>query len=196
MDRHQARANPTDSWGRERSVWRACAALRRRGVQTARAILHSEGNAEDAAQEAVLQAFSNLVKVRGDAKFSTWLFRIATNEVLMKLRKNPRRFSDPLDEQHQDEQGNCTPRDFCDWREISSETVQQEELRQALLRALGSLTPKHREVFVRRDVQHFSIAETASLLSLTKSAVKTRLIPARLQMRDALAPGMDGERSV
>lgn len=163
---------------------------------TARAILHSDGDAEDAAQEAVLNAFSNLAKVRGDAKFSTWLFRIATNEALMKLRKNRRRFSDPLDEQHQDEQGNCTPRNFCDWREIPSETVQQKELRQALLRALGSLTPKHREVFVPRDVRHFSIAETANLLGLTKSAVKTRLMRARLQMRYALAPGVDGDRSL
>ena len=57
------------------------------------------------------------------------------------------------------------------------------------------MTPKHREVFVLRDVQHFSIAETAQMLGISKSAVKTRLLRARLQMRDALAPGIDGSWS-
>jgi len=73
--------------------------------------------------------------------------------------------------------------------------LQTEELRQALSRALTSLTPKHREVFVLRDVQHFTIEETAMVLGIGKSAVKTRLLRARLQMRDALAPGMDGSWS-
>ena len=203
VDRHQAtgelirgRANPTESWGENGAFGELARRYEGAVFMTARAILHSDGDAEDAAQEAVLKAFSNLAKVRGDAEFSSWLFRIATNEGLMKLGKNRRRFSDPLDEQHQDEQGNCTPRNFCDWREIPSETVQQKELRQALLRALGSLTPKHKEVFVLRDVEHFSIVETAHLLGLTISAVKTRLMRARLQMRYTLAPGVDGDRSL
>jgi RNA polymerase sigma-70 factor, ECF subfamily len=81
------------------------------------------------------------------------------------------------------------------WREIPSEALQTRELRQALSRALASLTATHREVFVRRDGQHFTIEETAKLLDIQKSAVKTRLLRARLQMRDALAPGMDGSWS-
>jgi RNA polymerase sigma-70 factor (ECF subfamily) len=155
---------------------------------TARAILRNDVDAEDAFQEAVLKAFANLAKFRGDAKFSTWLTRIAINEALTKLRKDRRGFSDPLDKPHKDEQGDYTPRDIADWREIPSEVVQKKELRQTLLRALRSLTPKHREVFILRDVRQFSIAETADLLGLTESAVKTRLLRARLQMRDALAP--------
>ena len=160
---------------------------------TARAILHNDSDAEDAAQEAVLKAFANLAKFRGDAKFSTWLIRIAANEALMQLRKNHRRFFESMDEQHKNDQGDYTPRDLADWREIPSEVLQKKELRHALLRALGSLTPKYREVFVLRDVRHFSIAETAAMLGITNSAVKTRLLRARLQMRDALAPGIDGK---
>jgi len=130
-------------------------------------ILRNEADAEDAAQEAVLKAFTNLAKFRGDSKFSTWLVRIATNEALMKLRKQRhQKLHDSLDEQREAEDGDYAPRDFADWREIPSEAVQKKELRQALSRALASLTPKHREVFVLRDVQHFSIEETAQLLGI------------------------------
>jgi len=160
------------------------------------ALLKNEADAEDAAQEAILKAFTNLSKFRGDSKFSTWLVRIATNEALMKLRKERRqKLHDSLDDGRKDEKGDYVPRDFADWREIPSEALQTEELRQALSGALASLTPKHREVFVLRDVQHFTIEETAKLLGIGKSAVKTRLLRARLQMRDALAPGMDGSWS-
>jgi len=160
------------------------------------AILKNEADAEDAAQEAILKAFTNLPKFRGDSKFSTWLVRIATNEALMKLRKERRQqLHDSLDDVRKNEKGDYVPRDFADWREIPSEALQTKELRQALSRALASLTPKHREVLVLRDVQHFTIEETAKRLSIGKSAVKTRLLRARLQMRDALAPGMDGSWS-
>jgi RNA polymerase sigma-70 factor, ECF subfamily len=159
-------------------------------------ILNNEADAEDAAQEAVLKAFTNLAKFRGDSKFSTWLIRIATNEALMKLRKQRhQKLHDSLDEQRDREEGDYVPRDFADWREIPSETLQKKELRQALSRALTSLTRKHRDVFVLRDMQHFTIEETAELLGIRKSAVKTRLLRARLQMRDALAPGIDGSWS-
>src|SRR5271156_2719204 len=160
------------------------------------AILKNEADAEDAAQEAILKAFTNLSKFRGDSKFSTWLVRIATNEALMKLRKERRqKLHDSLDDGRKDEKGDYVPRDFADWREIPSEALQTKELRQALSRALASLTAKDREVLVMRDVQHFTIEETAKLLGIRKSAVKTRLLRARLQMREALAPGMDGSWS-
>ncbi|MGA7629186.1 MAG: sigma-70 family RNA polymerase sigma factor, partial [Terriglobales bacterium] len=102
---------------------------------------------------------------------------------------------DSLDDRSKNEKGDYVPRDFADWREIPSEALQTKELRQALSRALASLTTKHREVFVMRDVQHFTIEETAKLLGIRNNAVKTRLLRARLQMRDALAPGMDGSWS-
>lgn len=159
-------------------------------------ILRNEADAEDAAQEAVLKAFINLPQFRGHSKFSTWLIPIATNEALLKLSKDGRqKLNDSLDEQRMDEAGDHIPRDFADWREIPCEALQKKELRQALSRALASLTPKLRKVFILRDVQHFSIAETAETLGVGISAVKTRLLRARLQMRDALAPGIDGNWS-
>ncbi len=162
-------------------------------LMVARGILHNEADAEEAAQEAILKAFTNLAKFRGDSKFSTWLFRIATNEALMKLRKQRhQKLHDSLDEQREGEEGDYVPRDFADWREIPSEAVQKKELRQALSLALASLPSKYQLVVVLRDVQHFTIAETADALGISESAVKTRLLRARLQMRDALAPGMDG----
>ena len=159
----------------------------------ARAILQNEADAEDAAQDTVLKAFTNLSKFRGDSKFSTWLCRIAINESFMRLRTQRRRMHDSLD---QKTNGVYTPRDFADWREIPSEALHRKELRLALSRALASLSSKYRTVLVLRDVQHFSIAETAELLGIKQCAVKTRLLRARLQMRDALAPGRDGSWSL
>src|SRR5256884_250705 len=91
-----------------------------------------------------------------------------------------------------DEQGDYFPKDYADWREIPSETLHRKELRGALQRALNSLPTKYREVLILRDVQHLSIQETAQALDITEGSVKTRLLRARFQMRDALAPGIDG----
>jgi len=85
--------------------------------------------------------------------------------------------------------------DLADWREIPSEAVERRELRDALARALAELKPQYREVFMLRDVEKRSIAETAELLGVTAATVKMRLLRARLQMRDALAPGFDGSWS-
>jgi RNA polymerase sigma-70 factor, ECF subfamily len=164
-----------------------------RGVfAAAMAILNNPADAEEVAQEAVLKAFSALPRFRGEAKFSTWLIQITINEARLKLRKDRRHLYESVDEQQTDERGDCFPKDFADWREIPSEALQRKELREALKRALNSLPPKYREVLILRDVQHLSIEETAQALGLTVGNVKTRLLRARLQMRDALAPGIDG----
>jgi RNA polymerase sigma-70 factor (ECF subfamily) len=158
----------------------------------ARSILQNDTDAEDVAQEAVVKAFANLSRFRGESKFSTWLIQITINEARMKLRKERRKLHESLSDQREDAEGDYIPRDFADWREIPSEALQKKELRTALARALVSLAPKYREVFVLRDVQHVSIADTAKALGITEASVKTRLLRARLQMRDALAPGIDG----
>lgn len=108
----------------------------------------------------------------------------------MRLRKEHRSLYESLDEQRDEE--SYVPRDFADWREIPSEQLQRKELRHALRRAIAALAPKYRQVFVLRDVQNLSIAETANALGITTASVKTRLLRARLMMRDALAPGIDG----
>lgn len=158
----------------------------------ARAILENDADAEEVAQEAVLKAFVNLAGFRAESKFSTWLVQITINEARMKVRKDRRKLYDSLDEQQPDEQGDYIPRDFADWREIPSEALEKQELRSALARALAALDGKYREVFILRDVQKISIADTAKILGITEASVKTRLLRARLQLRDALAPGIDG----
>jgi RNA polymerase sigma-70 factor (ECF subfamily) len=155
-------------------------------------VLGNPADTEEVAQEAVLKAFNNLSKFRGEAKFSTWLIQITINEARMRLRKDRSHMYESIDEQKCDEEGDYSPKDFADWRDIPSEELQRKELREALKRALAALDPKYREVLVLRDVQHMSIIETAKVLGITQASVKTRLLRARLQMRDALAPGIDG----
>ena len=164
-----------------------------RGVFTAAmSILNNPADAEEVAQEAVLKAFSALPRFRGESKFSTWLIQITINEARLKVRKDRKHLYESVDEQKTDEQGDYFPKDYADWREIPSEALHRKELRGALQRALNSLPTKYREVLILRDVQHLSIQETAQVLGITEGSVKTRLLRARFQMRDALAPGIDG----
>ena len=155
-------------------------------------LVRNEADAEDVAQEAALKAFKNLSRFRQEAKFSTWVIQITLNEAKMKLRKDRRHLYESLDEGKQNDEGDYVPKDFADWREIPSEALEQSELRQALAKAMDSLPEKYRTVLIFRDVQQLSINETADALGLSEANVKTRLCRARLQMRDALAPGIDG----
>jgi RNA polymerase sigma-70 factor (ECF subfamily) len=158
----------------------------------AMSILNNQADAEEASQEAVLKALSHLSSFRSEAKFSTWLITIAINEARLKLRKERRHLYESVDEPNTGDEGDYFPKDFADWREIPSESLQRKELRDALKRAMAALPEKYREVLVLRDIQQMSIEETAQALGLSTANVKTRLLRARLQMRDALAPGFDG----
>jgi RNA polymerase sigma-70 factor, ECF subfamily len=162
----------------------------------ARSVLDNEADAEEIAQEAVLKALKNLSGFRRESKFSTWLIQITINEARMRLRKDRRNLYESTDEGSMDSDGEYRPKDYADWREIPSESLQRKELQIALNKAISSLSPKYREVFLMRDVQKLSITETAQALQITEASVKTRLLRARLQMRDALAPGIDGAWSV
>ena len=162
----------------------------------ARGVVGNDADAEEIAQEAVLKAFSNLRRFRGESKFSTWLIQIALNEARMRLRKERRTLHESLEQPLREDEGDYVPRDFADWREIPLEALQRKELRDALARAIASLAPKYREVLILRDVEHLSIADTATVLGITEVSVKTRLLRARLQVRDALAPGIDGSWSL
>jgi RNA polymerase sigma-70 factor (ECF subfamily) len=132
-----------------------------------------------------------LPRFRGECKFSTWLLQITINESRAKLRKDRRRLYESIGDQRIGDEGERSTKDFADWREIPSEELQRKELRVALKRALDSLAPSYREVLVLRDVQRLSTQETAQILRIGEGCVKTRLARARLQMRDALTPGID-----
>lgn len=156
------------------------------------ALVKNEADAEEVAQEAILKAFKNLARFRQEAKFSTWLIQICINEAKMRLRKDRRHLYESLCERPQGDEGYYIPKDFADWREIPSEALEHSELRQALAKALQSLPEMYRAVLILRDMEHLSISETARALEISEGNVKTRLCRARLQMRDALAPGFDG----
>ena len=155
-------------------------------------LVKNDADAEDVAQEAVLKAFKGISHFRGDSKFSTWLIQIAINEAKMKLRKDRRHLYESIEEGQLAEDGDYVPRDFADWREIPSQSLERKEVREALNAALNSLNEKYRTVLILRDVQQLSITESAQALGISEANVKTRLSRARLQLRDALAPGFDG----
>lgn len=156
-------------------------------------VVNNEADAEECAQEAVLKAFRNISRFRGESKFSTWLIQITINEARMRVRKRRSYLYDSLDEQQPTSEGDYIPKDFADWREIPLQTLESKHLRLAIREALGRLPEKYRSVFILRDIQQLSIEETATVLGITIANVKTRLSRARLQMRDALAPGWRAE---
>lgn len=159
----------------------------RRVYSAAFAILRNAADAEEVAQEAILKAFANLRQFRAESKFSTWLIQIAVNEARMRRRKDHTEIMEPIGE-HQDDEGTYAPREFADWRELPSEALERSEVRSILLDSLASLGSKYREVFVLRDIQHLSIEEVADTLEISRASVKTRLLRARLMLRDLLAP--------
>jgi RNA polymerase sigma-70 factor (ECF subfamily) len=163
----------------------------RRVYFAAFSILRNEADAEDVAQEAVLKAFRHIRQFRAEARFSTWLIQITVNEARMRRRKSHTNILEPIADRP-DEEGNYVPRDFADWREIPLETLERKEIREKLAEALAMLGEKYREVFVLRDMQHLSIDETAKTLGISNASVKTRLLRARLMLRDLLAPGFGG----
>ena len=160
----------------------------RRVYVTALALLRNESDAQDVAQEAILKAFTHLAQFRGESRFSTWLIQITVNEARMRQRKQHADLFEPLGEAPGEEDGAYLPRDFADWREIPSEALERSEFRAILTKALASLGQKYREVFLLRDVEHMSIEEASQALSISVASVKTRLLRARLMLRDALAP--------
>jgi RNA polymerase sigma-70 factor (ECF subfamily) len=155
-------------------------------------ILKNDADTEEVAQESVLKAFKSLDSFRGEARFSTWLVQITVNEARGRIRKYRPSRHESIDKPQTGEDGDYVPKDFADWRPIPSEEVENKHLRLALQRGLESLGEKYRQVFLLRDVEGLSTAETAAIIGVNEAIVKTRLLRARLMMRDALAPGWDG----
>ena len=159
---------------------------------TALGIVGNEADAEDVAQEVFFKALRGLAGFRAEAKFSTWLVQIALNEARMSLRRSRSRQHTSIEEGREGDEGEYLPRDFADWREIPSEALATKELRTTILRGIAGLRPIYREVLVLRDMRHMNVRETAEHLGVSEDVVKTRLSRARLQLRDFLAPGYDG----
>ena len=133
--------------------------------------MKNEEDAADVAQETFIKAFRNLWAFRGDAKFSTWLVSIALNEARNRLRRQANIRIVPLDEP-QGEERSVSPALLRDWRELPSEVVEREEIRKLLQRAVNMLPNIYRQVFLLRDVEEFTINDTAKILHISTSLVK------------------------
>src|SRR5689334_19230615 len=148
-------------------------------------ITQNREDAEDVVQEAFLKAYGNLAKFQEQSKFYTWLARIAVNEALMKLRRRKPERTVSLDEDVKTEDDSL-PREVADWSPNPEQQYTQAELREMLDKTIHGLPATFRTVFVLRDVEGLSTEETAEALELSIPAVKSRLLRARLQLRERL----------
>lgn len=147
-------------------------------------ITRNREDAEDAMQDAFLKSYSHLKTFQGDSRFYTWLVRIAANEALMRLRKRrPNQFS--LDEPIEGDD-DLIPRELQDWGPGPEQRFAQTEMREILSSVIDELEPDYRVVFVLRDIEELSTEETAASLGISVPAVKSRLLRARLKLREKL----------
>lgn len=157
----------------------------RRILRVGRNITNNDEDAEDVLQETFMKAYTHLNTFQGNSKFYTWLVRIAMNEALMKLRKRKGDKIVSLDEQLDTGEDTIT-REIAVWEGNPEDRFSQEELRSILDKTVTSLPESFRSVFMLRDVEELSTEETAEILNLSIPAVKSRLLRARLQLREKL----------
>ena len=156
-----------------------------RVFRTAVALTGNQEDAEEALQDTFLSVYQHLGEFRRDSRFTTWLTRIAINAALQKLRR--RRQSVSLDDPKESE-AVFLPQRFESWRDNPERLYAAEETRRLIEEAVLSLPPAYRVVFVLRDVAEMDTVEAAEVLGLTIAALKSRLLRARLMVREALAP--------
>jgi RNA polymerase sigma-70 factor, ECF subfamily len=156
----------------------------RRIFRLARNITRNREDAEDVMQNALVKAFRKLGTFRGDSSFYTWLVRIAVNEALMGIRR--RRWNEVSIDDSGESDGLLLREEIEDWGPSPEQSYSKTELQDILATTIGALGPGYRIVFELRDIEGFSTRETAQVLSLSQTAVKTRLQRARLQLRRSL----------
>jgi RNA polymerase sigma-70 factor (ECF subfamily) len=149
-------------------------------------MLNQQQDAEDVLQETFLKAYRGLKSFDGRSKLSTWLFRIATNEALMILRRKHPDFLS-IDEPIETEEGEQEPIQIVDWCCLPENEFLSVESRVRLDAAVIKLPESLRVVFILRDINDLSTHETAEVLGLSDTAVKTRLSRARLRLREELS---------
>jgi len=151
-------------------------------------MLRNETDAEDGAQDTLINAFRSLRNFRGEAKFSTWLVTIAMNEGRRRLRKSKAANEESLDQEKEDQEGDFTPAVLTDWREIPLEALEKKEMREKIREAVAELPPRYREVLVLRDLEELNQKETAAALGISITLVKVRLHRARMMLQKKLVP--------
>lgn len=157
----------------------------RKIYRLAKHITQNDEDAEDVLQDSFLKAYEHLSGFQGQSKFYTWIVRIAVNEALMKLRKRKGdRFvslDEPIDTGEEE-----VKREVAVWEGNPEQQYSQEELQRILNEAVDGLKPDFRTVFTLRDIEELSTEETAEALGISIPAVKSRLLRARLALREKL----------
>ena len=159
----------------------------RRIYMMALSYMKNEADAEDIAQEAFVRAFRKLSTFRAESKFSTWLISITINEARTRLRRLALIRMESLD-QLPDEDKGISPALLRDWREIPSEVIEREEVRNLIQRAIEQLPDIYQQVFLLRDVEELTTSETAEVLNISIPSAKVRLHRARMMLQKQLAP--------
>lgn len=153
--------------------------------RTARAVLRDDAEAEDALQEAYVQAYRTLGSYRGDARLSTWLARVVANEALMRLRKHARRSAIlPL-------QAGVDVEEVMVEEKNPEKSARRGEIRKLLEARIDELPDLYRAVFMLRAVEECSVEETAAILEIPEATVRTRFFRARSLLREGLAAEVD-----
>jgi RNA polymerase sigma-70 factor (ECF subfamily) len=167
----------------------ACACMLKRYAGQVYALglrmMNDEDEAEEVMQETFISACKNIDSFQGRSKLSTWLYRIATNAALMRLRRKKRTV--PLDTVMGENGSLPVPQTIVPWRSDLEEMAIRGDLRDALANSLKQLSENLRAAFILRDIQGLSTAEAAAALEISESAVKVRLHRARLQLREILS---------
>jgi RNA polymerase sigma-70 factor (ECF subfamily) len=175
----RAQAGDNDAFGE------LMAKYERKIYRLAQNITRNDEDAEDVLQDAFLKAYEHLDSFQGNSKFYTWVVRIAVNEALMRLRKRKGDKSVSLDEPIETGEETVN-REVAVWDDNPEQRYSQEEYRQILDEAIDSLKPDFRVVFTLRDIEELSTEETADTLGISIPAVKSRLLRARLALREKL----------
>lgn len=164
-------------------------------LAVARRLLRSDADAQDALQDAFLQAFKGLSGFAGQAALGTWLHRIVVNACLMRMRRQRSRPEQPIDEllpAFLDDGHQARP--SCDWSERSDVLLERREVRAWVRTAIDRLPESYRTVLLLRDIEELDTAETAALLAVSENAVKVRLHRARQALREQLDPRLRKDR--
>ena len=166
-----------------------------RMLAVARRFMRSDDLAQDAVQDAFLQAFRNIDRFKEGAKLSTWLHRITVNACLMKLRSARRRPEVAIEDllpSYQDDGHRLEP--VGAWTETGPEAAESRETRELVRQAIDRLPDGYRDVLMARDIEQLDTAEAAEALGLSLSATKTRLHRARQALRELLDPHLKADQ--
>ena len=157
-------------------------------------LLGNREDAQDVLQETFLNVFKGLENFRGDSSFSTWIYRIATNNALMRLRK--------LSHAERELNDELPPPESMKRQALASHILNpkdaflEKEMLRELDKAVERLPEKYRTIFLLRDVEEFSTDRTANVLGISEAAVKSRLHRARLFIREALLKKFEGKTEI